>query len=323
MGGSAGRLVLGWQVPYAADSAQSYREHADVITHISPCWYSMDADGDIKSEEEGDTVKFARSSGTVLVPLIVNEKFSPEVAHEILRTADTRRRAAGNIASLVVERGFDGINMDFEGAFLKGDRERYALLIAELARLLKPHGKHLSVDVVAQTAPPAPDDTGWAQAYDYPGLAPLVDHLVIMGYDYSPAGGPPGPVAPLWWLEKVLDYVVTCVPRERIVMGLPFYGRHWTIEKGAASQGRGVDAKKAKEVLARPGLQSAWDERAACPVIRYYDGDAEHVIYYEDVESLRLKLRLVRGRGIHGIAFWRLGSEDPAMWEVVRGEFLV
>ena len=319
-----GKMVLGWQVPYSDDSSRSYREHADVITHISPCWYSMDADGNIKSEEKAaaDTINFARASGTVVVPLIVNEKFSPEVAHEILLTEDTRRRAAKNIASLVLERGFDGINMDFEGAFLKGDRDRYTLLIAEIARLLKPHGKHLSVDAVAQTAPPGPDDTGWAQAYDYPGLAPIVDHLVIMGYDYSPAGGAPGPVAPLWWLGKVLDYALACVPREKIVMGLPFYGRHWTIEKGVASQGRGLDAKKAKEMLARPGLVPAWDERAACPVIRYYDGDTEHVIYYEDVESLRLKLRLVRGRGIEGIAFWRLGSEDPGMWEVVREEFL-
>lgn len=317
-----GKMVLGWQVPYAADSGESYREHAKVITHISPCWYSMDAGGNIKSEEEADTVRFARSSGTVLVPLIVNEKFSPEVAHEILVTGDTRRRAAENIASLVLDRGFDGINMDFEGAFLKGDRDRYTSLIAELARLLRPHGKHLSVDVVSQTAPPGPDDTGWAQAYDYPGLAPLVDHLILMGYDFSPAGGPPGPVAPLWWLGKVLDYTLTCVPREKAVMGLPFYGRHWAIENGVPSQGHGFDAKKAREILGRPGLQPAWDERAACPVIRYYDGDVEHVIYYEDLESIRLKLRLVRESGIEGVAFWRLGSEDPAMWEEVREEFL-
>lgn len=317
------KMVLGWQVTYAEDSPRSYREHVDVITHISPCWYSMDAQGEIKSEEEADTVRVARSTGTTVVPLIVNEKFSPEVAHEILMDEDTRRRAAKNIASLVLDRNFDGINMDLEGAFLKGDRDKYTLLIAELARLLKPHGKHLSVDVVSQTAPPSPEDTGWAQAYDYPGLARHVDSLILMGYDYSWAGGPPGPVSPLWWLKKVLDYTLSCVPKEKVVVGLPFYGRHWVIEGGRPSQGRGVGILAASEILAQPGLHPAWDEEAACPVIRFYEDDKEHVIFYEDLESLRLKLRLVKEYGIDGVAFWRLGMEDPRTWTVVREEFLV
>ncbi|MEW6230130.1 MAG: glycosyl hydrolase family 18 protein, partial [Bacillota bacterium] len=226
------------------------------------------------------------------------------------------------IASLVLDRNLDGINMDFEGAFLKGDRDKYTLLIAELALLLKPHGKLLSVDVVPQTAPPSPDDTGWAQAYDYPGLARHVDSLILMGYDYSWAGGPPGPVSPLWWLRKVLDYTLGCVPREKVVVGLPFYGRHWVIEGGRPSQGRGVGILEASEILARPGLHRAWDEEAACPVIRFYENDKEHVIFYEDLESLRLKLRLVKEHGIGGIAFWRLGMEDPRMWTVVRDAFL-
>ncbi|MCR4401940.1 MAG: glycosyl hydrolase family 18 protein [Firmicutes bacterium] len=320
-----GRMVLGWQVPYADDSIRSYMEHADVITHVSPCWYSMDACGNIQSEERDvfQTIDLARTRGIAVVPLIANERFSPEVAHDVLASEDTRRRAAENVASLVLERGFDGINMDFEGAFLKGDRDRYTMLVGEIARRLRPHGKHVSVDVVAQTSPPGPDDTGWAQAYDYPGLAREVDHLIIMGYDYSPSGGPPGPVSPLWWLEDVIDYALTCVPRDKIVIGLPFYGRHWTIEKGVPSPGRGLDTKRMAELLSSPGLVPAWDERAACPVLRYYEGETEHVVYYEDLESLRLKLELVRKRGIDGLAFWRLGSEDPRMWDVVRREYLL
>lgn len=316
------KMVLGWQVTYAEDSARSYREHVDVITHISPCWYSMDARGEIKSEEEADTPRVARSAGTTLVPLIVNEKFNPEVAHEILLDEDTRRRAARSIASLVLDRDFDGINMDFEGAFLKGDRDRYTLLVAELARLLRPHGKHLSVDVVSQTAPPSTEDTGWAQAYDYPGLAPHVDHLVLMGYDYSWAGGPPGPVSPLWWLRKVLDYTLTCVPREKVVLGLPFYGRHWVVVESGASKSRGVGAGEVAEILARPGLQPAWDEEARCPVIRFFEDDKEQVVYYENLDSIGFKLRLATEYDIEGIAFWRLGMEDPGMWEMVRREFL-
>ncbi len=44
----------------------------------------MNARGEVKSEEDADTTRFARSSGTALVPLIVNEEFSAEAAHEIL-----------------------------------------------------------------------------------------------------------------------------------------------------------------------------------------------------------------------------------------------
>lgn len=316
------RRVLCWLIARDPKSKKAYFDHPDVITDISPCWYSMDSDCSITGQYEEDVIEFARANGTTLVPLIANRSFDPEVAHAILLNDETRRKAAQNIADIVMGMDYDGINMDFEGPFFEGDRQKYSQLIEELAMLLRPHGKHLSVDVVSQTAPPRPGDTGWAQAYDYPSLEKAVDMHILMGYDYSPMDGPPGPVSPLPWLRQVIEYTLTCVDRKKIAVGLPFYGRHWVVENGVHSPGKGLDFHQIQELLGRPSIKRDWDSGAQCPFIRFTEEGKNHILYYDDAESLKLKLDLVKAYKINAVAFWRLGVEDPAIWQVLKEDFL-
>ena len=64
--------------------------------------------------------------------------------------------------------------------------------------------------------------------YDYGAIAQHVDHIRIMAYDFSVED--PGPIAPMAWVESAITAAVdaTGAP-EKLVLGVPAYGRNWPV----------------------------------------------------------------------------------------------
>ena len=99
----------------------------------------------------------------------------------------------------------------------------------ELASILHSHGKIVTIDVSGKTW----DDTsGWGGAWDYRALGEACDYVCIMCYDYHWSGSEAGPIGPLGWLRKVVKYALSTIPREKIVIGIPFYGYRWLGRNG-------------------------------------------------------------------------------------------
>lgn len=299
----------------------SFEEHAGQITHISPTGLAIAPDGSIHRAEQpdiGQVAETARAKGVLCVPLVVNQGFSAESAAAILCDPAKRREAADRLAQLVMDNGWDGINLDFEGPW--AFRSEYAAFVARVADRLRPRGKLVTVDVVAQKRPPTgqPEATAlsWAEPYDYAALGPLVDLFIVMGYDYHWRGGPPGPVGPAWWLEEVLEYTTHLVPADKVVLGLPFYGYHWAVDgAGQTVQGNYVPYAEAERLRQEHGAFKSWDFDGLCRHFHFRGEDGlEHVVYYDDAASIARRLTLADRFRLAGVAFWSLGQEDPGVW---------
>jgi spore germination protein YaaH len=276
----------------------------------------MTADLQVHSRLDPEVIALARQRGISLHPLIINQGFDADIAHAILATAETRQQAAETIAGLVFEGDFDGINMDFEGTF-GGSRDQYTDLLRRLAEMLNPRGKWLTVDVVSQTQPAASYavESSWASPFDYAALGQICDHVMLMGYDYAFAE--PGPVSPYWWLEDVIDWALSQIPRERIVVGLPFYTRHWIVQGGKVSPPYGLKQDECARLVQQVARDPAYLEREATYRLIWTDDEGEHHLYFDDERTLRQKVKLVEQKGIQGVAFWRLGQEREDVWAVV------
>jgi spore germination protein YaaH len=304
-------------VPDDPDSFASLQQHAHLITHLSPTWYTMGGDLSIASEAWESVIGLAAQHGIRLHPLIRNQDFDPHVAHEILKSSERRREAAERIAQLVLDYDFGGINVDFEGPF-GSNRKELSDLIARVSARLRPAGKWVSVDVVAQIRPGSAYQhkrDRWAEPYDYAALGHVGDIVVIMGYDY--AYEKPGPISPLWWLRQVLTFASSQIPASKLVMGLPFYGRHWTVKGKHVLHFRGLHQAEALDLLARSHAQLQRPAHDATPRFSWHDGEGEHIVHFEDEQSLAAKLKVVRAAGVAGVALWRLGEEQPSQWDVI------
>lgn len=173
--------------------------------------------------------------------------------------------------------------------------------------------------------------------WDLPVLAPYLDRVVMMAYDFHRPSSPvAGPVAPVFGAKESWDHDVvlhlreflTQLPAEKILLGVPFYGYEWETTTAAprslAYPGTGSVASysRVQRLLTQPqpfSITTGWDSEALAPYLTYQKDGRQFVIYYEDARSLRYKLELVTGLRLGGIAIWALGYEedDRQLWDTI------
>jgi len=350
---------LGWVVPGVKESINSFVKYGQKLTHVSPTWLRFDSNADlhltVTEEEIHRFLEIAKEKKVKVVPLVVNERFDEGVAGSILGNKKMQEKAAEQLVKFAEKYQVDGVNLDFEGVFGLW-RYEYTEFVGKVSEELHRLGKEVSVDVVCQTAPPKSIDDlkenmsgnfeeikkmlSWADSYDYEGLGKLVDQFILMGYDYHAMGSEPGPVGPLWWIRDVLDYTLKIVDKNKVVLGLPFYGRGWTsIDKMRVEdwEPRNPMSREPMKTAFEAGFElgKAYDYREIKEKSRYFiksginpeenspwgvweleDGKMT-IVYYDDLESLKKKISLVREYELLGIAFWRLGHEDERIWDVL------
>jgi hypothetical protein len=117
-------------------------------------------------------------------------------------------------------------------------------------------------------------------------------------------------------VQDVVTYAKTRIPASKILLGMPLYGYDWNVTTGGPATSLRFEQMTA--LLARPGATSGYDESAQSPWLRYRDDNGnEHQVWYENADSFRAKLDIMLDNGVSGFALWRLGQEDPAVWDEV------
>jgi spore germination protein len=205
----------------------------------------------------------------------------------------------GDIAA--ASESFDGVQIDFE-ALLSKDYDNFRAFLALLKGRLG--SKVLSVALPARLS-----DKG--DLFDYAKIGELADRVVIMAYDEHWSGSEPGPVASISWCRKVSAYALSKIPAGKLVMGAPFYGRAWAdknLSRAYKYSGFAglVEEKQLGAVQRREGI----------PFVEYVETVSVKA-YFEDAASAYLRLSMYKAASIDKVAFWRLGQEDPTVWEAI------
>ncbi len=280
------------------------------IDFFSPYWFTLRADGTLSSRETDHDALRTRlqAAGKKVLPLINKVSDDTPLLNPWVRT-----RAVENIYRLLVEGGYDGVNIDFEG-MPPSTRAGLTAFMRELSARLRPAGLLVTMAVPAKWSA---DDSinSFAACFDYAALGEVVDYLVIMTYDQHGPWSGPGPVAGADWVKKVIEYAVTVVPGEKILLGLAGYGYDWSY-----AGCRSIKAADAPGLAARYGATIHWDSTAQVPYFVYYSSGVRHEVWYENSYSVDFKVDMVNRYGLGGVALWSLGQEDMRFWEVIAGK---
>jgi spore germination protein len=253
--------------------------------------------------------------------------FEDEKIDQLMGSKTAQKRLMGQVEKLVEEEGFDGVNIDFEYA---GDH--LGVLRDKFLGFLKDFSEakvgELSLDVYGNTIIKG-DMERWGE------VAELLDYVIIMAYDFHRPGSDwVGPVAPIragGGERSVLDVLEAAwelgIPKEKLIVALPLYGYEWKTvgeEYGAAVR-RGWYAmasyNRMRELVKEEGIEVNWDSLSMSPWVVYKDEGVTKQIYYENLQSLSAKYRLVKESQLGGVGFWALGYEgehDDVWEELVR-----
>jgi spore germination protein YaaH len=369
------RVASGWlpywmTTPGRPDGVNSAVQNADLFADVSPFWYSATA-----ASGGGVAVKLnpnfsngaanvawamqqLKAAGLVVLPAIADGSGKGRMAKALADPA-LRAKHVADIVNLVMANGFDGIDLDYEGfAFNDGSsswgatQPNWTAFVTELGAALRAQGKLLSV-----TIPPpcsmggsCSERTGY-WVYNMTGIAPSVDRIRIMAYDYSVNGI--GPIAPMPWVRSIVQYSASVMPPSKLQIGVPTYGRAWTRKDGSSFRLTGncpspgssayrsltsmvsVTDRDIPGVLATAGVQPTdiqWDQTAQENWVYYdkkvnwTDGSgatqtctAKRVMWWVSPQAVLVRTQLVGEFGLGGAAYWTIGGEDPAQWPLIRG----
>ncbi|HEY3268065.1 MAG TPA: glycosyl hydrolase family 18 protein [Armatimonadota bacterium] len=280
-------------------------DHSDCLTAIAPTWLSYDASGKFNNNSDPRTLKFAKGRGLKVTPLVANSPFRADVARLIFADDAAVTRNVDLLLKTIAGLGADGINVDIEGV-APADRGLYNKFIEALCEAFHARKLVVTADLPAKTSDSPNAD--WAGFADYAFLGKHLDQLQLMCYDYHWSGGPAGPIAPIEWVRKVAEYAKSVAPKEKIIIGIPFYGYDWP-PSGSANEVTGV---RAQELLKTEGRKPEWDAEAQAHWLKYKDAaGVERTAYFEDSGSVSARLQVARETGVGGVSIWRLGDETP------------
>lgn len=331
-----------WAPYWALDAALPELElRAGSMRELSPFWFNATGATSIEIDPNASTdltdafMDTARGSRAALVPSIVDAMPAGGMA-AVLADPGTRAEHVATIRAFADDGGYDGIDLDYEQfAFADGrdtwatTRPNWVAFVEELAAALHADGRTLTVSI-----PPVYDAERTAASgywvYDYAAIAPHVDRIRIMAYDYSVAE--PGPIAPIEWVETAIQGTIEAAGSpDKLVLGLPAFGRNWPVLTAgdcpeAEVQGRtSVSSRSVDELIERRGATPQRVDETGEWVFEYdlevTDGSSACVqtrrVHYVDGDGIRMRMDLAREYGLNGVALWALGFDDEAVWEAI------
>ena len=315
--------TVGYAYPFVSpevlESALPYLSEFTVFT------YGFNEEGGLIPPETDDrqAVALAQERGTTPILLLstlgADGRFNNRLSGALFRNPQAQERLIEELLATLREKGYGGLDIDFEYVAPE-DREAYADFVRRVTERLNEEGYSVTVALAPKTYAGQPGLL--YEAHDYQALGKAANGVLLMTYEWGYTYGPPMAVAPLNRVREVVDYALSAIPREKILLGIPNYGYDWTLPYQMGTAARSLSPGEATKLAAEKNAEILFDEEAQAPYFYYTDGEGrEHVVWFEDPRSLNAKLDLIAEKGLGGYAVWTVMRPAPALFAQTNARF--
>ena len=357
------KILSGW-IPYygMSTSLPTAVANADLINEVMPFWYTLKLNTKSKAPYILDLytpgnpsvaidvpLATMRSAGFKIIPTITDGTDKLVLA-KLLAKSSERASVIKPIVDLVMSKNFDGIDLDFEGfAFVDGTaswpttKPNWVLFVKELSAALHANGKLLSITAPVHFA--LTEKQKGYTVYAWAEIAPYIDRLRIMTYDYSTSK--PGPIGPIAWVERTVQYAISVLPASKVFIGLAGYGRDWVtkvdgicpdnVAKVVSPTAKAATfiMRNAATLASTYGVTPIYNEEFQEATFTYqktYNGNnadgqatsciATRTAWYQNPASYLARAQLVAKYRLGGLAEWTMGMEEQSATDGIRATAL-
>lgn len=316
--------VNAFTIQFGEEGAQEVRSVSRHLTYVSPFGYRITAAGGLEAINDTATIQAAIANRVQPMMAITNfsaTEAGTQLAHTILSNPDLQDRLLTNILTTMRSKGYRGLNVDFENVS-PGDRELYNQFLQRTVDRLHPEGFFVSSSLAPKTSG---EQKGLLyEAHDYPAHGEILDFVVLMTYEWGYRLGPPQAISPVNQMRAVINYAVSVIPRNKILMGFQLYARDWLIPHVQGQEAETFSMQEAIRRAVRYGAVIQYQQRTESPFFRYTDERGrQHEVWFEDARSAQAKFNLVKEFNLRGISYWVLGYPFPQNWVLLEDNFRV
>lgn len=315
------KISLAWQYIYQKDSNKAYyndgNDYVNIkstklgINILSPTWFYIDGDYKnmstigVREKADREYVRIAHRNGYEVWGLV--SEFDGDRAYAMFTNAGVRQEVIDNIIKYAASYNLDGINIDFEAIGHK-NKDLFTRFVRDLRLKLKPMGITVSVDI---TKPENSTSNVWSAGYDRQALSAVSDYIMFMAYDEHYSGSTKaGSVGSFPWVDEgIRDILNQGVPREKLILGVPFYLRDFTMSNenpSIAASSKSVSIGEAMMNIKNHGGSIYYDKASKQNVGQYYKDGYKHLLWIEDASSMSWRMDLINKYGLKGMAAWSL-----------------
>lgn len=277
---------------------------------------------------------FEVGSMMVLTPMNEKGQFSEYLVSDVLENPEAVDRLLNEILVEMKEKNLYGVDFDFEYVPEK-NRDQYTELVARATEMFNPEGYLVTVALAPKISA---DQKGLLyQGHDYYGMGQAANLVLLMTYEWGYTYGPPMAVAPINKVREVIEYGVSEIPPNKILMGIPNYGYDWKLPYvQRESMAEKISNEEAIRRAAQYGAEIQFDEVAQSPYYNYVkqvtiqneDGTEEiinepHEVWFEDNRSYKAKMDLVKEYDLAGVSIWNIMDYSQSLVNQINDAFSV
>lgn len=316
--------VNGFLYPSISDSVLS--RTLPHLTYVSIFSYNITVTGGLVPVTNDERIiRAARAAGVAPLLVLTNLEegagFNSELISNFFDDRNAWQTLITNLIDVMTRKNYYGLNIDFEYIPPKY-RSAYNSFLRMVKSQISPAGFKLFTCLA-----PKISDTQIGtlyEAHDYAVHGEVSDRVIIMTYEWGYLYGPPMAVSPYNQIRRVLDYAVTRIPRNKLLMSMPGYGYDWTLPYVRGTAAVNLSNEEAAALAGRVGAEIQFDEDSRTPFFEYYDANGkEHIVWFDDARSADAKLRLVHEYGLAGVSYWTINAFWTQNWVVLESLYNV
>lgn len=317
-------LINGYAYPFINRTV--HRKTLLFLTYQALFTYGFTPEGDLVPIDDEELIGVGYDEGVppimMLAPMTPEQEFNSQIAHNMFVNPEGQSRLIENIVITMQNKGYIGLDIDFE-FILPEDKQLFIDFIANIKNRLEPLG---FLTLVALAPKTSGEMTGLLyEAHDYPAIGAIADIVLLMTYEWGYLFGPPMATSPLNNVRTVLEYGVSVIPRDKILMGIPNYSYDWALPfVQGESMAEALSNQEAVARAAQYGATIEFDQLAQAPFYFYTNEQGvEHVVWFDDARSMNAKLRLIPELQLRGAGVWQIMNFFPALLMVVNELFTI
>lgn len=303
------------------------RETLPYLSEISVFSYGFTQQGELVPPFADDEWMIEEARAHQALPILTltslgeDGHFNNMLISSLVNNEKLQEQLIWHLGSVMVKKGYAGINVDFE-YILAEEKDKFTGFVRKLTEVMNVFGYKVSVALPPKTSR---DQQGLLyQGVDYKALGGAANEVFIMAYEWGYTYGAPMAVAPAYMVRRVLEYALTEIPPEKIILGMPNYGYDWPLpyERGT-TKARTMGNIEAVQLAIQYGVPIQFDSQALSPYFQYWQYGILHEVWFEDARSVQAKMDLVQEYGLKGAGYWQLMQLFRASWLIMEDEFIV